>query len=84
MDKIFKIMAEFIGTREAEQCRSHHQKMERKYHSFYKILKHLRQENYMSADSIHVKIDLENHQIFEYDPLIPEETLDNEKIQSDG
>ena len=27
MDKIFKVMADFIGSREAEQCRSHHQKM---------------------------------------------------------
>ena len=27
MDKIFKSMAVFVGTREAEQCRSHHQKM---------------------------------------------------------
>ena len=27
MDKIFKTMAVFVGTREAEQCRSHHQKM---------------------------------------------------------
>jgi hypothetical protein len=27
MDKIFKSMADFIGTRAADQCRSHHQKM---------------------------------------------------------
>lgn len=27
MDKIFKSMEKFIATREAEQCRSHHQKM---------------------------------------------------------
>ena len=26
MEKIFKIMSTYIGTREAEQCRSHHQK----------------------------------------------------------
>lgn len=27
LDKIFKTMELFIETREAEQCRSHHQKM---------------------------------------------------------
>lgn len=27
MDKIFKLMEIFLGTRQAEQCRSHHQKM---------------------------------------------------------
>lgn len=42
MDKIFKTMSDFIGTREAEQCRSHHQKMEKKHHTFYRILAHLR------------------------------------------
>jgi hypothetical protein len=41
-DKIFKNMAAFIATREAEQCRSHHQKMEKKYHTFYQILLRLR------------------------------------------
>lgn len=46
LDKIFKSMSTFIGTREAEQCRSHHQKMEKKFHSFSKILMHLRHEHY--------------------------------------
>lgn len=47
MDKIFKSMALFVATREAEQCRSHHQKMEKKYdHSFQLILLHLREEHY--------------------------------------
>lgn len=27
MDKIFKTMEKFVSSREAEQCRSHHQKM---------------------------------------------------------
>jgi hypothetical protein len=27
MDKIFKTMADFLGSRAADQCRSHHQKM---------------------------------------------------------
>lgn len=48
MDKIFKTMAVFVGTREAEQCRSHHQKMEKKYHSFSKILLSLRRQHYDS------------------------------------
>ena len=46
--------------------------MQKKYRSFYKILKSLRQEFYVSADPSHVKCDLEGHQIFDYDPLIPE------------
>lgn len=46
LDKIFKTMATFVGTREAEQCRSHHQKMEKKYQSFSKILVRLREDHY--------------------------------------
>jgi hypothetical protein len=78
MDKIFKTMANFIETREAEQCRSHHQKMEKKHHTFYKIIKSLRNEFYLSGDPKHVKTDLENNSIFEYDPLIAEKALENE------
>lgn len=37
-DKIFRSMASYIGTRAPDQCRSHHQKMEKKYGSFQKIL----------------------------------------------
>jgi hypothetical protein len=44
--KIFKVMATFIGTRAADQCRSHHQKMEKKYGSFHGILTALRRLNY--------------------------------------
>ena len=47
-DKIFKSMATFIGTREAEQCRSHHQKIENKAESFFHNLQMLRVENYDS------------------------------------
>jgi len=50
MDKIFKTMALFIGTREAEQCRSHHQKMEKKYRSFYKIIGVLRDTFYKTHE----------------------------------
>ena len=49
MDRIFKTMASFLGSREAEQCRSHHQKMEKKFdHSFCKILLFLREQHYAS------------------------------------
>jgi hypothetical protein len=44
-------MASFVQTREAEQCRSHHQKMEKKYKFFSKILMNLRQQNYGCLDS---------------------------------
>ena len=49
-DKIFKTMELFIGTRQAEQCRSHHQKMEKKYINFTNILIHFREENYHTID----------------------------------
>ena len=39
-------MAKYIGTREAEQCRSHHQKMEKKFGSFSRILRYLRKKHY--------------------------------------
>lgn len=48
VDKIFKSMANFMGTREAEQCRSHHQKMEKKHHTFPNILLYLRKNHYGS------------------------------------
>lgn len=50
LDKIFKTMATFIGSREAEQCRSHHQKMEKKYKTFPCILLYLRRAHYNSED----------------------------------
>ena len=78
MDKIFKTMAEFIGTREAEQCRSHHQKMEKKHESFYKIIRNLRLEFFSSPDPSYIKAELESNEIYDYDPLITEEMLDNE------
>jgi hypothetical protein len=51
LDKIFKTMAGFIGSREAEQCRSHHQKMEKKYFSFPNIALYLRKLHYNSDDA---------------------------------
>ena len=53
-------MANFIQSREAEQCRSHHQKMEKKYHTFYQILIKLRTDFHNSLDNEHVKTELED------------------------
>jgi hypothetical protein len=50
MDKIFKTMELFIGTRQAEQCRSHHQKMEKKYLNFTTIISNLRKMHYNTLD----------------------------------
>jgi hypothetical protein len=60
-DKIFKSMASFIGTREAEQCRSHHQKMEKKYRNFYQILLKLRMDFYGTDSCERVKGELEDN-----------------------
>lgn len=51
MDKIFKTMADFLGSRAADQCRSHHQKMEKKYKTFYNIIYNLRVAHYGSIDA---------------------------------
>ena len=59
MDKIFKTMETFIGTRQAEQCRSHHQKMEKKYHNFPTIIKNLRLQHYDCEDVDPLAVDLE-------------------------
>jgi hypothetical protein len=37
--KFFKLMSEFIETRSPNQCRSHHQKMEKNYSSVSSIIK---------------------------------------------
>ena len=52
-------MATFVKTREAEQCRSHHQKMEKKYKYFSKILMSLRLQNYNSDDNELILYDME-------------------------
>jgi hypothetical protein len=51
MDKIFKTMADFLGSRAADQCRSHHQKMEKKYKTFYNIIFNLRMAHYSTIDT---------------------------------
>jgi len=44
MFKIFKIMAEFMKTRTAGQCRSHHQKMEKQFVSIETFVKKVRRD----------------------------------------
>lgn len=53
-------MATFVETREAEQCRSHHQKMEKKYKHFSKILMSLRLQNYNIDDSEIILTDMQD------------------------
>ena len=60
-DKIFKSMAHFIRTREAEQCRSHHQKMEKKYHTFHQILIKLRMDSYNTLAPDLLRLELEEN-----------------------
>lgn len=63
MDKIFKTMEIFLGTRQAEQCRSHHQKMEKKYHKFVNILLNLREQHYATTDIEPIFKDMQENQI---------------------
>ena len=77
LDKIFKTMALFIGSREAEQCRSHHQKMEKKYHSFANIIFFLRKFHYGCEDTTSLEEDLINNQISLNEALITVKDLKN-------
>ena len=77
MDKIFKTMATFVGTREAEQCRSHHQKMEKKYHSIAKILLSLRRQHYDSEVDVGLREDLDRNNVEIVDDILSSETLIN-------
>ena len=70
MDKIFKTMATFVGTREAEQCRSHHQKMEKKYHSIARILINLRKQHYDSESEEFLLDDLNTNSVEIIDPIL--------------
>lgn len=70
MDKIFKTMAQFVGTREAEQCRSHHQKMEKKYETFLRILEHLRKKHYGTLEANPLKGELKASDIDMFDGII--------------
>jgi hypothetical protein len=71
MDKIFKAMALFVGSREAEQCRSHHQKMEKKYeHSICRILGSLRSQHYHHPELAELEEELREHQLLPQYPLL--------------
>lgn len=45
VNKLYKEMAKFIGTRNALQCRSHHQKLEDRYLYPNKIIANYKQHN---------------------------------------
>ena len=84
LDKIFKTMSTFIGSREAEQCRSHHQKMEKKHHSFSNILLHLRRSHYTTEETHDVEQDMHLSQIQIHQKLLSTreiKALDEEKCK---
>lgn len=51
-------MGAFVQTRKPEQCRSHHQKMEKKYGTFLNILRSMRLEHFGSLQEEYVKNEL--------------------------
>jgi hypothetical protein len=69
MDKIFKSMEVFVGSRQAEQCRSHHQKMEKKHNSFTNIIAALRRNHYHTLDPEPLAHALAEHNVALLDPL---------------
>jgi hypothetical protein len=69
MDKIFKSMELFVGTRQAEQCRSHHQKMEKKYHNFITIILNLRKIHYNSIEVEPILHEMTENTITPAEPL---------------
>ena len=78
MDKIFKSMERFVTTREAEQCRSHHQKMEKKHGAFVKILRELRRLNYGAPDAELIEADMRAHGVECTEPLLSWSALHTE------
>lgn len=75
MDKIFKTMADFLTSRAADQCRSHHQKMEKKYKTFYNILFNLRMMHYHETDPKELQSQIEVLNIPLPDYIIPDAEL---------
>jgi hypothetical protein len=71
MDKIFKTMADFLGSRAADQCRSHHQKMEKKYKTFYNIIFNLRIAHYGITDIKELALEVDGSGTPLPDSLIP-------------
>lgn len=82
MDKIFKTMETFIGTRQAEQCRSHHQKMEKKYHNFITIIANLRHQHYSTEDIEPIAQDIEESGVRLGEPLATIAMLREEELAS--
>lgn len=80
MDKIFKTMELFIGTRQAEQCRSHHQKMEKKYFNFATIIANLRKLHYNSEEIDPILEELDQNGIRTEDGLATMEYLKEQAI----
>lgn len=76
MDKIFKTMADFLGSRAADQCRSHHQKMEKKFKHFYSIIYNLRLLHYGVPGSAELLAELRQLGLCIEDGLISEAQLD--------
>lgn len=80
MDKIFKAMADFVGSRAADQCRSHHQKMEKKFKSFYNIIYSLRMDDNLTLDVEKMREDMRNFGIEgEFNLIEPEVLSENRK-----
>ena len=75
LDKIFKTMAIFIGTREAEQCRSHHQKMEKKYNTFANMILYLRNTHYNTEEVLPIEEDMLENGVEERATFIPASEL---------
>lgn len=59
-DKIFKVMARYIRTRAADQCRSHHQKMEKKFGTIDAILASAESEVPLILAEVRVRLELNN------------------------
>ena len=70
-------MALFVGSREAEQCRSHHQKMEKKHRSFRNILCSLRNEHNGSQGEELVIQDLRENGVAVIDTILAGRFLGN-------
>lgn len=79
-DKVFRSMSHFIGTRAADQCRSHHQKMEKKYKTFENIvqahktdLEELAQKETLKPNEPTLQ-SLSCCELFAHDPVTPVHT----------
>ena len=76
-------MANFMKSRQAEQCRSHHQKMQKKYNNFYQILIKLRMEFYSTLKREELAEDLEERGYkIKQNYLMSEEQIKNGDLKS--